>query len=130
MQYIFMVMSVPALGFTKLSFLCLYQRIFGQQQQKSVFNGVLLAMIALVSAWTIAFFFMRLLACRGNFSAWWRSALSLMTHCPNTMLKLYWLALSDFVTDVIIVLLPVPMVSRCLQRSGLESVASFCKTSY
>lgn len=129
MQYIYLVLSVPALGFTKLSFVCLYRRIFGQHQKKSVFNLVLLAMTALISAWTIAFFFTFLFACRGDFSAWWHSAISLMTHCPNTILMLYGLAVSDFATDVIIVLLPVPMVSRCLPRSTLVSVASLCKTS-
>ena len=69
-----------------------------------------MVMIFIVSAWSLSFFLSFLLACRGDFSAWWSSVVTFVSHCVNTEVLLLALAISDFLTDVIIVGLPLPMV--------------------
>ena len=67
-------------------------------------------MILGVSAWTIGFFLAFLFACKGDFAAWWGSIVDFMTTCVDTMMLLYAFAISDVVTDIVVLLLPLPMV--------------------
>ncbi|OCL14661.1 hypothetical protein AOQ84DRAFT_15099 [Glonium stellatum] len=112
LQYVFIVMSVPTLGFIKLSFLCFYRRIFivDKSDIKDVFNVAVTTMICVISLWTGGFFFAFTFACKGHFTAWWTSAISLIENCVNTLNLLYSMAISDFICDVLIVLLPIPRI--------------------
>ena len=67
-------------------------------------------MIWLTIAWTLAFFFAYLFACKGHFSAWWGTGFDHLEHCVNTMAVLYAMAVTDFLADVVIIVLPLPMV--------------------
>ena len=105
-----MVFSGPALGFTKLSFLFFYQRIFCGGS-KGVFYCVIRIMIWFTVAWTLAFSLAFLFACKGHFSAWWGSGNNFLEQCVNTLALLYPMAITDFLMDVVIIVLPLPMVS-------------------
>ena len=74
-------------------------------------------MILIVSAWTLSFFLSFLLACRGEFSAWWSTIVNRASHCVNTHVLLLALAISDFVANVIIVVMPLPMVGSILHQT-------------
>ena len=74
-------------------------------------------MIFIVSAWSLSFFLSFFFACRGDFSAWWSSVVNFVSHCVNTEVLLLALAISDFLTDVIIVVMPLPMVSPILHQT-------------
>lgn len=82
-------------------------------------------MILIVSAWSLSFFLSFLFACRGDFSAWWSSVVNFVSHCVDTEVLLLALAISDFLTDFIIVVMPLPMVSSILH----QTVKSLCMAS-
>ena len=68
-------------------------------------------MMAIVVTWSVGFFFAYLFACRGHFAAWWGPIIDITSKCGQAFLMLYILAISDFIIDAIIILLPLPMVS-------------------
>ena len=77
----------------------------------SSYSVAIYVIIGIVTAWTISFFFAFLFACKGDFAAWWGSYENLVAKCLHTYTMLYGLAVSDVITDGIIILLPLPMVS-------------------
>lgn len=60
----------------------------------------------------IGFFFATLFECGSHVSAMWQSAEALQTYCPNTDSYDYGFAISDFITDVMILAMPIPLVSK------------------
>lgn len=68
-------------------------------------------MMCVVGMWSISFFFANLFACGTRFSAYWGSTIDLITKCVKTLKLLYGLSVSDFVTDLIIIITPMPFVS-------------------
>ncbi|OCL09075.1 hypothetical protein AOQ84DRAFT_376166 [Glonium stellatum] len=112
LQYIFLVISVPTLGLIKMTFVFFYRRIFVVEKQNfsNLQNIVYTAMICTIFLWSGGFLFSFIFACKGHFTAWWASASSLITNCVNTLELLYAFAISDFITDSIIILLPLPMI--------------------
>lgn len=107
------VLQIPALGLIKLSFLCFLRRIFQTRAQlKTVFGIVLQGTIAVVSLWMVAFFFSWLFVCRGNFAAWWGPFLGQLQACPGAFMLLESTVISDFILDLVVVLLPLPMIYR------------------
>lgn len=103
------MLQVLALGCVKLSFLFFYRRVF-TTGTSTWFSKTTTSLIIVVLGWTIAFFFALLFACKGNWSAWWGSVLDLSTKCVQTLKLELALVTSDFVTDVLIMVLPIPMV--------------------
>jgi Na+/melibiose symporter-like transporter len=112
LQYIFLVISVPTLGAIKASVLLFYRRIFvvDKSDMKSLNNLLYLCTLVIVCLWTTGFTFSFMFACKGNFTAWWTSAVSLITNCVNTLELLFAFGVSDFILDCIILLVPIPMV--------------------
>ncbi|KAF1955639.1 hypothetical protein CC80DRAFT_415320 [Byssothecium circinans] len=112
LQYIFVVISIPTLGFIKLSVLCLYRRIFvtDTTNVQNLHNMLYIFLLSLTAIWATGFCLAFMFACRGHFSAWWTSAISLITNCVNTLELLFSFAISDFLTDAIVILLPIPLV--------------------
>ena len=107
------MMHGVGLGAVKLSFLFFYRRIF-VIQKSSIFAITTAAMIIVVSMWTVVFFFGHLFACGINFSAWWGRHFE--TECVSLDFELSF-ALSDFLMDVSIMAMPIPMVSPYLLRN-------------
>lgn len=103
------MMQVLQLGLVKLSFVFLFRRIFSTSKFNS-FGVVNTVMVVLIILWTVAFFFGFLFACRGNFAAWWISLKTFRTRCIAIKPFENGFALSDFIMDLIILLMPVPMV--------------------
>lgn len=104
-------MMLPlALGCTKASFLFFYMRIFsiGKKSPINIFLSVLLVIVA---AWSISFFFATLFECRLSFWAVWGSTIDLITQCVESMQLVLALCITDFMTDVIIICIPIPLVS-------------------
>lgn len=104
------ILQIPALGFIKASFVLLYQRIF-PRRTAPVFGIISWIMLGLIVAWTISFFFSIIFICGTNFSAYWISTEVEARECVKTSALHQGLAVSDFVMDVLIILMPIPMVS-------------------
>ena len=113
-------MSVPALGYVKLSFLFFYRRIFCADK-KSVAGIVTMTAIVATAAWTISYFFAFFFACGTNFSANWGSTVALMTCCVKTYELVFSLAIIDFVFDVVIITIPIPFVSPLVEFTYFTS---------
>ena len=96
-----------ALGFMKLSFLFFYDRIF-TVNRKSAFSWLLTGTIMIVSVWTCTFFFGTVFQCGTKFGALWGEADA--GNCMNTLQATLAFCISDSVTDVIIIIIPIPLV--------------------
>ncbi|KAI0378767.1 plasma membrane protein Pth11-like protein [Hypomontagnella monticulosa] len=110
-QWAFDMMLPVTLGLIKISFLLFYQRIFAVRQ-KTFADISLLVLIVLVSLWMTAFFFTSLFQCRSNFWANYGSAAEIQANCIDTTQMVFVLSITDFITDVIIICIPIPLVWR------------------
>jgi len=92
-------------GFTKLSVLMFYKRIF----QGPTFNRVIWTVIVIIILWTIAFFLVNLLECLPIPLNWVGNG-DLAGHCINETSMYIGQAYSDVFTDILILSLPLPMI--------------------
>ena len=103
------VLQVPTLGLIKLSFIFFYRRIF-EKRASPRFHIVSLIVIFVVAAWTISFFFSLLFICGTDFVAYWTSTVVEKEHCVNTNELHSAFAITDVITDVLVISMPLPMV--------------------
>ena len=96
-----------------------YRRIFNDGKIRW-FNILTIALLALVGIWTVAFFFTFLFACGTHFSAKWTTVVALTKYCHGSQDGQMAMAIADFVIDVFIILLPIPMVSPKSLPLGAE----------
>ncbi|MCJ1314646.1 hypothetical protein MMC25_008328 [Agyrium rufum] len=110
-EYAFQSMQILAVGFTKLSFVYFYRRIFVTGRTSNTRYGVVtIVAIVMILAWMTSFFFAFIFDCGTQFSAHWTVAL-LRTKCDKGLEAELGLAISDFLTDLIVLVLPIPMVT-------------------
>lgn len=96
---------------TKLSFIFFYRRIFVTgSSTRNLFGKVTVAVIVLIVLWTLSFVFAFLFSCGSDISAHWNVA-DLRSKCDKRLDAENGLAISDFLIDVIVFLLPIPRVS-------------------
>jgi hypothetical protein len=99
------------MGLVKLSLLFFYRRVFTKNAAPK-FNVISWVVIGLIVIWTISFFFSLLFICGTDFEAYWQSTTVEKAHCVDTSMLHNAFAISDVVTDFIIISLPVPMVRQ------------------
>ena len=104
-------MLVLTLGFVKLSFMFFYQRIFRPSDSKH-FDRIMFTVVAIVVAWTVAFFFAQMFACGVHFDYLWTTFPNQLNHgqCVKTLIMQNAFAISDFITDLIVLVFPLPLV--------------------
>lgn len=112
-EWAFELMQILSLASVKLSFIFFYRRIFciGSGGAFSVITWIVAVIITL---WAVSFFLGLLFVCGTHFSAWWTSIQSLNTYCHPTLDLEQAFAISDFITDLIVLILPVPSVCQTL----------------
>lgn len=99
----------------KLSVLFLYRRIFViDKNWKNARNLFFIVMITLIGLWSLAYTFTFMFMCKGKFEVLFTDLLAAMSQCVNTFLVGYSCSISDFIGDVLIVLIPIPLVSATL----------------
>ncbi|TGO44540.1 hypothetical protein BCON_0501g00010 [Botryotinia convoluta] len=103
------LLQIPALGFVKLSLILFYRRVFTRNAAPR-FNIITWFMILIIIIWMLSFFFSILFICGTDFSAYWTSTIVEKAHCVDTDKLHNAFAISDVVTDFVIISLPVPMV--------------------
>ena len=106
-------MQILAMGFIKLSFVFFFRRIF-ITGGSNVFHVISSAVILTITIWMLSFFFWFFFSCGTNFSSRWTTVRTLHTDCPTDIKSDLALAISDFLTDVLVLTLPIPMVSICV----------------
>ena len=106
MIWVFNLLQVIILGTIKLSVIFFYRRIF----RGTAFNYYSKGMIAVISAWSIAFFFTVFFECGTHFEYLWSTLFNLVTHCTKVLMYLKAYAILDVITDGLILAMPIPLV--------------------
>ena len=96
------------LGFVRLAILFLYRRFFATYKSFNIISWIL---IAIVTGWTVAFFFGLLFDCGLQFDANWGSLAEIAETCPFGFLPTIIYTILDACLDLFVLLLPVPWVS-------------------
>ncbi|KAI1395162.1 plasma membrane protein Pth11-like protein [Hypoxylon fuscum] len=110
-QWAYLLMLPLVLGCIKTSFLLFYMRIFSVNN-KNITSIILYGLVGLVVTWAAAFFFADLFVCGVDFWAIWGSIAEGISRCANTNMSTIALCITDFITDVIIMCIPIPLVWR------------------
>lgn len=105
-------------GMIKLSVLLLYRRLF----LGPLFNIYSLIMCGVIALWSLSFVFAFAFQCGTDITAWWTSPATIEAYCDNTSALSVSFVISDVITDVMILTIPLPIVWR-LQMSIANKVA-------
>lgn len=107
-------MFAVSLALSKTSILFLYRRIFYLSHSWLDFFTIIIPfMIAIVVMFGIGISFSVIFACGTHFSYWWSTAgTALKDHCIDTQMLSYAQSVSDFIIDVIILAIPIPLIWR------------------
>ncbi|KAI2629786.1 hypothetical protein GGR54DRAFT_650075 [Hypoxylon sp. NC1633] len=116
--FAFILTQAIGFGLVKLSVLYFYRRIFLTRTFKTLTTII----IVIVGVWSIGFFVAYLFRCGTNFWALWAPLMYLVQYCYDSKPLFYSLAISDVITDVIILSLPLFWVWR-LQMSTAQRFA-------
>lgn len=103
------IMQAVALGFIKSSFVMFYRRVFGRNG-RDWFWWASAVCLGLVVAWTLTFFLANIFYCGIHFSAQEGSYMDQAVYCSHDLEIQFSNALTDFVIDVFIILLPIPAI--------------------
>lgn len=120
-DWITWVLMIPANGLIKLSSLFLYRRLFVVSQEK-VFGITTWALIGICTLWTVGFFFATIFGCGRHFTYPW-GPLTQISSC-NTNARLEALMISDLITDILVWVLPVPMIWKTQMNFGRKMAAT------
>lgn len=94
----------------KLSFVCFFRRIFVESQRDRKFNTISAAAGVIVALWGLTFVLFELFDCAHHFSARWSTNATHKSVCRQANNAMLSLAITDWITDLMILLLPVSMV--------------------
>lgn len=109
-EYSMNILMILAYGFIKLSILFFYRRLF--VVDRGLFNFLTWGMIAVIISWTTTFVFMFTFGCGGeHIKAYWGSLQDIITYCGNGLLYEKALYISEFLTNVLLLVMPLPIVS-------------------
>ncbi|SLM35585.1 hypothetical protein LPUS_04890 [Lasallia pustulata] len=120
-EYPFLYFTLLSYGFIKLSIAFFYRRLF-VSSRGAWFDWATKISIAVVILWIIAFFFGYIFSCGTHFSAWWISFEDNAKYCG--VLPDYDTAfvVSDLITDIMILCLPLPVIWNLHMTTGRKLV--------
>ncbi|KAF2278032.1 uncharacterized protein EI97DRAFT_432117 [Westerdykella ornata] len=112
LEYSFLVIFATTNGLIKMSVLFLYRRLFvvDKQNWTNGRNVFFITMITLMGLWATSYTFAFMFMCKGNFEILFTDLLAVMEQCVNTFMVGYSCSISDFISDALIVLIPIPFV--------------------
>ena len=99
---------ILAYGFIKLSVTYFYRRIFVAKAW-STFDIVTKITIVIIILWTLGFFLVNIFGCGKHFSYSWGPLIK-NEQCVNGVPELTALMITDFITDLFVLILPFPIV--------------------
>ena len=106
-KFLIQIFGTLIVGCTKLSILFLYRRIFTIAWFRTVAN----VFIAIIIGWTVAFTVALIFQCSPVSAFWSNYEFLILPYCMPALLKFYLgITVSDFITDVLIVILPIPVL--------------------
>ena len=123
---------IPAYGLIKLSVLFFYRRIF-VKGTNSRFDKVTKFSVAVVILWTIAFVFAQVFKCGASIPNNWGPLIDAV-HCADPDKISDGLFVSDFITDFLVLILPIPIVGNNLmgmmQHLTLIAISIDCEAKH
>lgn len=105
----------------KMSLIFFFRRIFGPGLGKT-FKWFTMALITLSFVWGVSYFFTWVFYCPGHTNAYWTTLADEKKYCVNTTKVHQSFSITDVIVDVIIFMLPVPLVLK-LQMPMTKKVA-------
>ena len=108
--YAFELVQTPAYGFIKLAALLFFRRIFCVKGSRDWFNITTLVMIVIIALWALAFELLAASQCRTHPSALWSGSTKYFEYCSVALPYLLSFSISDFITDLMIILVPIPSI--------------------
>ena len=107
LQVVYELVTPLAIGLIKLAILFCYRRIFSGR----AFYIVNWFMIGLVIAWTVVFTIISVAGCGKHIEYLWSNDIdSYSSGCINTYLLVVYMAVTDFVIDILVLAQPLPWV--------------------
>jgi hypothetical protein len=92
-----------------------YRRLFCAMRP-SILNTIILTLVAIVVAWVIGFLVLYCLSCGSNIDALFQGDIPYVVYCLNLIEKFEeGYAISDFILDSLILLIPLPSVRTSSQ---------------
>ncbi|KAL6704157.1 hypothetical protein ACN47E_008717 [Coniothyrium glycines] len=120
-NYALQLLPLASLGFSKLSVLFFYRRIFYVYPRFLMVNTVL---IVIVAGWAVSFFFATLFQCRTPKTLW--TTFEFARHnCVDTLPFYYAVSITGFITDLAILVSPLPVIHQ-LQMPLKNRIAVAC----
>lgn len=107
-----MSLMIVGYGFLKLSVVYFYRRIFVTKSW-STFDTVTKIATIIVVLWTLINFLIQVFSCGTRFKYQWRATF-VDARCLNFLKQLNALMITDFLTDVLVLVLPFPIVGSAL----------------
>lgn len=107
----FFLMHIVAMGCIKLSFVFFYRRLFVTGKPRSRFGIISLGMLVVLVLWTVAFIILFFANCGSHLEERFASPATINKYCPSGAVSNEGLAIADFVTDIMVYSLPIPIVS-------------------
>lgn len=118
-EFYYELLMILAYGLIKLSIVFFYRRLF-LVLKWSAFDVISLAYIAMITIWTLTCFFSILFFCKTKIHLVWESLFDTQDQCGDVFALELGLGISDLVTDIMILILPMPIV--CLSSITLNCV--------
>ncbi|MCJ1289394.1 hypothetical protein MMC34_000926 [Xylographa carneopallida] len=118
LDFVIILLISGTFAFTKLSALFFYRRVFCVGHYMWYVNFTTITGIVIVSCWLVTFELLAGLECGTHFSALWDGTYA--QYCSLSFRYLYGLTVSDFLLDIWILALPIPIV-RPTPRSAVSS---------
>lgn len=103
-----MILSPLLLVFSKLSLLFFYRRIFATSGFRRINDGFIIVIIC----WCISLLFTTIFACDPVSAVWEDFIWVLPKKCINMTILYNYISISDTVTDLAILILPIPMTIK------------------
>ena len=107
--YAIQILQIPALALIKCAAFYFYSRIFCPHR-RSTLSYLLWGLISLTTVWAVAFIIAYVTACGTHPAAAWESQMSYLQYCIRSLQFEEAYAISDFILDVIVLILPLPLV--------------------
>ncbi|KAI0915157.1 hypothetical protein F4823DRAFT_630267 [Ustulina deusta] len=106
-KYAYQTTEKIVFGLIKITLLLLWKRLFGRSRALIILCYV---MIAVVAAWTVAFFFETVFQCGTNWTLNWAPIFVFLTKCTASLDVLTVFGVTDVLTDLIIIAMPIPLI--------------------
>ena len=115
-MYAVLLMSTATLALIKLSFLFFYKRVFvyDKTNWRNGRNIIMHSLMGIVIIWGLGFIFIMLAGCRSHFYAHYTPSVDAQSKCVNSFKYIHALAVSDYITDSLIILTPIPYIWKLM----------------